>query len=124
MKLDTFVEPGIYLSLTDHTDLISDAPFVSVKSKTFTQTQSSREIQCVVDGNPANSFYILHHKSTYGELIGELDDRSTLVLPLQHKKDRYQGTGEYICIARNGIRDENENLDQKGSGYVISLITL
>ncbi|XP_071175218.1 synaptogenesis protein syg-2-like [Mytilus edulis] len=97
------------------------APGVTVDNKTFSQTQSPRQIQSTVDSNPPVNTRSWRHKSKYGEHIRDfIDNNLVLTLPTEPEDQRYQDTGEYVCTAENGIIGMNGQLKQTGSGYVIS----
>ncbi|XP_076109531.1 nephrin-like [Mytilus galloprovincialis] len=97
------------------------APGVIVENKTFSQTQSFRQINSTVDSNPLVNTCTWRHKSKYGENIRNFSDNNQiLTLPLVPADQRYQDTGEYVCTGKNGINGINGQLKQTGSGYVIS----
>ncbi|XP_071172182.1 neural cell adhesion molecule 1-like [Mytilus edulis] len=97
------------------------APGVTVENKTFSQTQTTRQIQCTLNSNPPVNTCKWHQQSKYGEHIRYFSDNNlTLTLPTVPEYVRYQDTGEYICTAENSIIGMNGQLKQTGSGYVIS----
>ncbi|VDI69601.1 Hypothetical predicted protein, partial [Mytilus galloprovincialis] len=97
------------------------APDVTVENITYSQTQSPRQIQSTLDSNPLVNKCKWHHQSKYGEHIREFNaNNQILTLPTIPTDQRYQDTGEYICTAENGIIGINRQLQQTGSGYVIS----
>ncbi|XP_071172181.1 nectin-1-like [Mytilus edulis] len=97
------------------------APDITVENKTFSLTQSSRQIPSSVDSNPPVNTLAWHHKSTYGEILREFSGKNQiLTLPAVPEDQRYQDTGEYVCTADNGIVGINGQIKQKGSGYVSS----
>ncbi|CAG2222201.1 unnamed protein product [Mytilus edulis] len=90
------------------------APGVIVENKTFSLTQSHRQIDSTLDSNPSINICTWQHKSTYGEIIRDFSDNNqTLTLPTVSENNRYQDTGEYVCIAENG------NKQLVSSKYVI-----
>jgi hypothetical protein len=81
-------------------------------------------VACFPVGNPSiYTFYKWQHKSEYGVLIRELNGGTNGVLTLSsnpdHVEDRYQDSGEYVCIAGNGIVGRDGKVKQTGTGYVI-----
>ncbi|XP_076110861.1 kin of IRRE-like protein 3 [Mytilus galloprovincialis] len=97
------------------------APGVTVGNKTFSQTQSTRQIHSTLYSNPPVNTCTWHHRSKYGEIIRDFSNNNqTLTLPTVSEHQRYQDTGEYIYTAENGIVGMNGQLKQTGSGYVIS----
>ncbi|CAG2197900.1 unnamed protein product [Mytilus edulis] len=97
------------------------APSVTVENKTFSQTQSSRQMSSTIDSNPPVNTCTWRHKSKYGEYIRDFrNNNKTLTLPTVPEDQRYQDTGEYVCSAENGIIGTNGQMKQTGSGYVIS----
>ncbi|VDI81381.1 Down syndrome cell adhesion molecule [Mytilus galloprovincialis] len=96
-------------------------PDVTVANKTFSQSQTPRQIQSTLDSNPQVNICKWHHRSKYGEYIRDFSDNNqVLTLPTVPEDQRYQDTGEYVCTAENGIVGMNGQLQQTGSGYVIS----
>jgi len=101
---------------------LTDAPTVSVHGFSYDQSEATRTVHCVPDGNPQSyTYYKWQHKSKYGVLIRELDggQNGVLKLPSIPVEDRYQDSGEYICTVGNGIVDRDGNVKQTGCGYVI-----
>ena len=85
------------------------------------QSESTRAVNCVPDGNPQSyTYYKWQHKSKYGVLIRELvgGTNGVLTLPDITVDNRYQDSGEYVCTAGNGIVGKDGNVEQTGSGYV------
>ena len=101
---------------------LTDAPTVSVHGITFDQSESTRVVNCIPNGNPQSyTYYKWQHRSKYGVLIRELDGRQNGVLSLQNisVEDRYQDSGEYVCTAGNGIVGRDGKVKQIGYNYVI-----
>lgn len=74
---------------------------------------------CNPSGNPETyTYHRWQHKSKYGETIRELDGNKTLKLPDVPVRLIYQDGGEYVCTVSNGIRDNDDKLEQTGSGYI------
>ncbi|XP_052063074.1 nephrin-like [Mytilus californianus] len=100
---------------------VNYAPVVIVQNKTFSQTQSIRQIQSSLDSNPLVNTCIWHHRSKYGEHIRTLSENNQiLTLPHASENKRYQDTGEYACTTENGIMGINGQFKQTGSGYIFS----
>ena len=100
---------------------LTDAPTVSVHGFTYDESEATRTLTCVPDGNPSTyTFYGWQHKSKYGVPIRELDagQNGVLTLPSIPVEDRYQDSGEYVCTAGNGIVGRDGKVKQTGSGYV------
>jgi hypothetical protein len=47
-------------------------------------------------------------------------ENGVLTIPNIPVDDRYQDSGEYVCTADNGIVGSNGNVEQTGSGDVIT----
>ncbi|VDH91385.1 Hypothetical predicted protein, partial [Mytilus galloprovincialis] len=95
------------------------APDITVNSPTYTQNDDIRTVTCNPSGNPDS--YIYHkwqHKSKYGDIIRELGGNKTLNLPDVSVRLKYQDSGEYVCIASNGIKNKLNKLEQTGYGFV------
>ncbi|CAC5394845.1 unnamed protein product [Mytilus coruscus] len=106
---------------TFRTLYVKYAPDVTVENKTFSQTQSSRQIHSTLDSHPPVNTCKWHHLSKYGEHIRYFSgNNQILTLPLVTENKQYQDTGEYVCTAENGIVGINGQLKQTGSGYVNS----
>jgi hypothetical protein len=104
------------------TFLFTDASTVSVHGITYDESEATRTVTCIPDGNPKSyTFYKWQHRSKYGVLIRDLDggQNGVLTLPSIPVEDRYQDSGEYVCTAGNGIVGRDDNVKQTGSGYVI-----
>ncbi|CAC5359009.1 unnamed protein product [Mytilus coruscus] len=96
------------------------APDITVNSPAYTQNDDTRTVTCNPSGNPNSyAYHKWQHRSKYGELIREFNGIKTLMLPDTQEVLRYQDSGEYICIASNGIKDNNTKLNRTGSGYLI-----
>ncbi|CAC5395406.1 unnamed protein product [Mytilus coruscus] len=96
------------------------APDITVNSPNYTQNDAIRTVTCNPSGNPHSyTYHKWQHKSKYGELIREFNGIKTLMLPDAPEELRYQDSGQYICIASNGIKDNNNKFEQTGYGYVI-----
>jgi hypothetical protein len=109
------------LTTTFHVFSLTDAPTVSVHGFTYDESEATRTLTCVPDGNPSTyTFYRWQHKSKYGVLIRELDavQNGVLTLPSIPVEDIYQDSGEYVCTAGNGIVGRDGKVKQTGSGYV------
>ena len=94
---------------------------VSVHDFTYDQSEATRTLTCIPDGNPnIYTYNKWQHKSKYGVLIRELDGRQNgvLTLPSIPVEDRYQDSGEYVCTAGNGIVGRDGKVKQTGSGNV------
>jgi len=94
------------LTTTFCTFSFTDAPTVSVHGFTYDQSEATRTVTCIPDGNPQSyTYYKWQHKSKYGVMIRELDGgtNGVLTLPSIPVEDRYQDSGEYVCTAGNGI---------------------
>jgi hypothetical protein len=73
---------------------------------TYDPNEATRKVACAPVGIPSTFiYYKWQHKSKYGVLIRELDGRTNGVptLPSIPVEDIYQDSGEYVCIAGNGI---------------------
>lgn len=98
---------------------MTDAPDIIVNSYTYRQHDADRTVTCKPSGNPdIYTYYKWQHKSRYGELIREFVGNKTLKLPDVPVSSRYQDSGEYVCIASNGIKDKYNKFEQTGSGYL------
>lgn len=99
--------------------MITDAPDITVSSPTYTQNDDIRIVTCYPSGKPDNyTYHKWQHRSKYGELIREFNGNKTLRLPDAPELLIYQDTGEYVCIASNGIKDKYNKFEQTGSGLV------
>jgi hypothetical protein len=101
---------------------LTDAPTVSVHGITFDQSESTRAVNCVPDGNPQSyAYYKWRYRSKYGVLFRELVGGQNGVLTLQSisVEDRYQDSGVYVCTAGNGIVGRDGKVEQTGYDYVI-----
>ena len=110
------------LTTTFCTFSFTDAPTVSVHGFTYDQSEATRTVTCIPDGNPQSyTYYKWQHKSKYGVMIRELDGgtNGVLTLPSIPVEDRYQDSGEYVCTAGNGIVGRDGKVKQTGSDYVI-----
>ncbi|CAC5358375.1 unnamed protein product [Mytilus coruscus] len=100
--------------------ITTDAPDITVSSPNYTQIDENRTVTCNPSGNPDSyTYHKWQHKSSFGSLIREFGGNKTLILPDVLKVLRYQDSGEYICTASNGIKDNGNKFEQTGSGYVI-----
>jgi hypothetical protein len=101
---------------------LTDAPTISVQGFTYDQSEVTRIVICVPDGNPQSyTYYKWQHKSKYGVLIRELDggQNGVLIVPSIPVEDRYQDSGEYVCTVGNDIIGRDGSTKQTGSGYII-----
>ncbi|XP_071175241.1 titin-like isoform X2 [Mytilus edulis] len=98
---------------------LTHAPDITVSSPTYTQNDDIRIVTCYPSGKPDNyTYHKWQHRSKYGELIREFNGNKTLRLPDAPELLIYQDTGEYVCIASNGIKDKYNKFEQTGSGLV------
>jgi hypothetical protein len=65
--------------------MLNDKLYVKISlKKSFDQSESTRAVNCVPDGNPQSyTYYKWRHRSKYGVLIRELDGGQNGVLTLQ-----------------------------------------
>ncbi|CAG2210536.1 unnamed protein product [Mytilus edulis] len=99
----------------------TDAPGVIVENKTFEKTIATRQIHSTLNGNPEVSTCKWDHRTKYSGIIRQFNEtKLELTIPTVPEDKRYQDTGEYVCTAENGIVGMNGQLQQIGSGYVIS----
>lgn len=91
-----------------------------MNSPNYTQNDAIRTVTCNPIGNPDSyTYHKWQHRSKYGQLIREFNGNKTLRLPDTKNVLRYQDTGEYLCIASNGIKDKDNKFGKTGSGYLI-----
>lgn len=103
----------------NHYFMTTDAPDIIVNSVIYTQNDAERTVTCNPSGNPDSYHYHKwQHKSRYGDLIREFVGNKTLKLPDVQVRLRYQDSGEYVCIASNGIKDKHNQFEQTGFGYL------
>lgn len=99
--------------------MITAAPDITVNSPTYTQYDDIRTVTCNPSGNPDSyTYHKWQHRTRYGEIIREFNGNKILRLPDAPVLFRYQDTGEYVCIASNGIKDKYNKFEQTGSGFV------
>ncbi|OPL32759.1 low titin quality protein, partial [Mytilus galloprovincialis] len=110
---------SVLCSVSHNHYFVTDAPDIIVNSYTYRQHDADRTVTCKPSGNPdIYTYYKWQHKSRYGELIREFVGNKTLKLPDVPVSSRYQDSGEYVCIASNGIKDKYNKFEQTGSGYL------